>query len=372
MGFKNPLTVAKLSVIKAQMYIKTLTIILKTKLQDGDTAPFSIITNHVYNGFDESKSEKIPFFLVGTPKDGETTWKKFRETTVAQGKKQKDFMVVGECTRSGNTLFLTLNKSKGMNKLPKPVEKRLNALLNKIIKGMTVQTKGVVESGETEESTQTNGTPTGATPQGKNTSSQKEEAPKQDKSSRKTKEEAIQEFKEEKVEEAKELSENIKKFRELFDGELQVVVNNVKKGQTTKKDAKVVKETTNAYDSVMKVYRKTAKQVQKKFKKAYDELQAGKRTLFELAVATKGTRKSLAQIVADTYFEEGDQRPATKAEVAQVQKFIKEALKINRTGGYKAPQAVVIRAVSYVMKEVGIDQYQDRFVEQVLQKRQAA
>lgn len=353
------------------MYIKTLTAILKNKLEEGQTVPFSIVLNHIYNGFDQSKSEKLPLLLLGTPKDGATSWKKFRDSVTDEGKKQKEFMVVGECTRSNNKLILTLNKSKGINKLPKAVEKRLNALLNKVIKGMTVTTRGGVEEGtdETPQAQETSGGTTGPVPAGGKEKSQK--TPKNGTRGAQ-KEAAIQEFKEEKVEEAKELSDHISKFRELFNGKLQVVVNNVKKGQTTKKDAKVVKETNKVYDAAMKSYRKTAKQVQAKFKKAYDELQSGKKTLYELAVATKGTRKSLAQIVADQFFQEKEDRVATEKEVTKIQVFIKDAIQINRKGNYKAPEATVIRAVSYVLKQVGIANYQNQFLEQVLDKRQAA
>lgn len=374
MSFKNPITIPKLKVIKAQMYIKTLTVILKNKLEEGQTVPFNIVLNHIYNGFDQSKSEKLPLLLLGTPKDGETTWKKFRDSTIEGGKKQKEFMVVGECTRSNNKLILTLNKSKGINKLPKTVEKRLNALLNKVIKGMTVTTRGGVEEG-TDETPQTQETPSGTAGPvptgGKETKEKPQKTPKED-TRRAQKEAATQQFKEEKVEEAKELSDHISKFRALFNGKLQVVVNNVKKGQTTKKDAKVVKETNKVYDAAMKSYRKTAKQVQAKFKKAYEELQSGKKTLYELAVATKSTRKSLAQIVADQFFQEKEDRAATEQEVAKIQGFIKDAIQTNRRGNYKAPEATVIRAVSYVLKQVGIAKYQNQFLEQVLDKRQAA
>lgn len=372
-SFKNPITVMKLKAIKAQMYIKALTMILKTKLEEGQTEPFQLITNHVYDGFDQSKSEKIPCLLIGIPKDGANAWKKFRETTIGNNEKQKDYTLVGQCTRVGNTLVLTIDKSKGMNKLPKSVEKRLNALLNKIVKGMTVTTRGGVEDGE-EETPETTTAPVGTVSQKdqpKEETTQTEQ--KTAKKAPKNKEEAIEQFKEEKIEEAKDLSQYITQFRALFDGKLQVVVNNVKKGQTTKKDAKVVKETNQVYDKAVKAYRKTAKQVQEKFKKAYDELQSGKKTLYELAIATKHTRKSMAQIVADNYFQATENRPATDKEVNQIQSFIKDALDINRKGGYKAPEATVIHAVSYVIKQVGgLDRYKNEFVEQILSKRQAA
>ena len=56
--------------------------------------PFTLILNHVYAGADEGQSAKLPFFLLGEPKDGEASWKKFRdgEAEGGGGKKQKAFM----------------------------------------------------------------------------------------------------------------------------------------------------------------------------------------------------------------------------------------------------------------------------------------
>ena len=373
MSFKNPITVAKLKTIKAQMYIKTLTGILKNKLQDGQTVSCRIITNHIYNGLDKSKSEKLPLLLIGTPKDGETAWKKFGETPLEGKKKQKDFMLVGLCSRNENVLVFTINKSKGMSKFPKPIERRVNALLNKIVKGMTMTARGGVEEGgdEAPETPQTD--PSGAMASAAAGNQSDEQTEKETKKPRpKNKEEAIQQYKEEKIEEAKALSDLIAKFRQLFEGPLQKVVANVKAGSTTKKDLKTIKETNQAYDAAVKAYRSAAKPVQKEFKKGYDELQAGKKELYKLTLATKEKRQSMAQIVADTYFQEKEQRVANDQEINKVQGFIKQAININRTGGYKAPEATVIHGVSYLMKRVGISKYKSSMINELLSKRQAA
>lgn len=370
MSFKSPLTIPKLKMVKPQMYIKTLTAIVKNKFKEGDTVPFSLILNHVYNGFDESKSEKLPFFLLGEPKDGETNWKKFRDTIVANGKKQKEFMLVGTCTRQGDTLVLNINKSKGVSKLPKKTKTRLEALLKKINKNLTVSTTGGEAAGEEnkEEVTENVGTAAAGT-----VGEAGDKPPKEDKASKKEakikakKEAAIKEFKEEGQKDAKQLSEHFSKLRELFQGKMQVVAKNVEKGQTTRTDIKAIKEINKVYSSAMKVYRKASKQVKATFVKAYKELEAGKDTLYKLSLATKQKKKSLAELTADNYYQNKAERPATKEEVKAIQELLKATLKSNRKN-LRAPQNKVLRAFSYILKRVGVKNFKVEFVEEAVEK----
>lgn len=358
------------------MYIKTLTAILKNKFKDGETVPFSLILNHVYNGFDESKSEKLPFLLLGAPKDGESNWKKFRETVV-ENKKQKDFMLVGDCTRQGDTLVLNINKSKGVNKLPKKTKTRLEALLKKINKNLTVSTTGgVAEEGgednsveETAENVAAAATARGA---GATANTGGDEEPKAKLSKKEAKREAkkeaaVKKFQEEGQKDAKELSEHFSELRELFQGKMQVVAKNVEKGQTTRTDIKAIKEINKVYSSAMKVYRKTSKQIKKTFEKAYKELEAGKETLYKLSIATKQKKKSLADLAADNYYQNKEGRAATKEEVKAIQALLKATLSSNRKN-LRAPQEKVLKAFSFVLRKVGVKNFKVEFVEEAVEK----
>jgi hypothetical protein len=366
MSFKNPLTIPKLKMVKPQMYIKTLTAILKNKFKDGETVPFSLILNHIYNGFDQSKSEKLPFFLLGAPRDGETSWKKFRDSNVEKNKKQKDYMLVGTCTRQGDELILNINKSKGVSKLPKKTKTRLEALLKKINKNLTISTTGGSEetSEETTEETATTAAAAGAAASGND--QPKEEDKKQDARSAK-KEKAVEQFKEEGQKDAKELSEQLSKLRALFQGKMQVVAKNVEKGATTRSDIKAIKEINSVYSTTMKAYRKTSKQVKKTFEKAYQELEAGKETLYKLSLATKQKKKSLAELAADNYYQNKENRAATKKEVKTIQNMLKRTLQNNRKN-LRAPQEKVLKAFSYVLKRVGVKNFKVAYVEEAVEK----
>ena len=372
MSFKNPLTIPKLKIVKPQVYIKTLTAIIKNKFKDGDTVPFSLILNHIYNGFDESKSEKLPFLLLGEPKDGESNWKKFRDTAVDKSKKQKDFMLVGDCTRQGDTLVLNINKSKGVSKLPKKTKTRLEALLKKIDKNLSISTTGGDVETE-EDNTENSNEGIAATTTGSVSRGMETETPKEEKLSKKEakkqakKEAAVKEFKEEGQKDAKQLSEHFTKLRELFQGKMQVVAKNVEKGQTTRSDIKTIKEINKEYSSAMKIYRKSPKQVKQTFEKAYKELEAGKETLYKLSLATKQKKKSLAELAADNYYQNKAGRAATKKEVDAIQKLLKSTLADN-SKNLRAPQDKVLRAFSFVLKKVGVKNFDVKFVEEAVEK----
>ncbi|BDS15176.1 hypothetical protein [Aureispira anguillae] len=368
MAFKNPFTIPKLKAIKAPIYIKTLKAILTNKFKDGESVPFSIILNHIYNGYDKSKSEKLPFCLFGEPKDGEANWKKFRDSEIEGGKKQKEFMLVGTCHRKGNHLVLEINKSKGISKMPRKTLERLQALLRNINKELTISTKEPAPE-------LSDNTPSGAAPaaaSGEQPSPEKgEKTAKEDPKKAAQKAKVVAAYKAEKQDEAKQLSEEFKNLRSLSGEGLKQVVENIKKGATTKKDLKVVKEINKAYSSTLKLYKGTAKQVQKKFEAPYKDLLSRKKELYKLSLATKQKKKSLAQSLADKYYNKKKKRKATDEEINEVQAIIKDVIAMNKKRRKKAKQKLLFKATSYVLNKTGVKKFKTKYVNQILQKKVA-
>jgi len=376
MAFKNPFILAKLKTVKAQLYAKALKVILKDKMKDGDTVPFSIVLNHIYAGFDEGKSAKLPFFLLGEPKDGEANWKKFRdgEAEGGGGKKQKDFMVVGTCTRQGTHLLLTLNKSKGVSKIPK----KTMVYLEKAVKGANPNlTIGTKEGGAEEEDTATaagaavggaaNQAPTSDTKQ--EGTSDKKEKPKV---SEEKKEKLLAKYKEEKQGDAKKLGEQFNELNSMSSSDaIKKVTANIKKGRTTKKDLKAVKELNKVFSITEKLYKGTAKQVQQKFEKPYKELTKSKKKFYQLSLATKQSKKSLAETLASSYYEKKQKRAATDAEVKDIQKIVKDVILMNKKRRKKAKQAMLFKVTSFVLKKTGPKNFKAKYVNQILQKKVA-
>ncbi|MFK7799913.1 MAG: hypothetical protein AB8E82_20840 [Aureispira sp.] len=342
------------------MYLRTLAAILTKKFEDGQTVPFSLILNHVYNGLDESRSAKIPFFLLGNPKGGESNWKKFRETPLEGGKKQKDFMLVGDCTLQGKTLVLDVNKSKGLNKLSPKTKARLENVLRKIDSEYAISFTDVSVASEEEETDTATATVAAgaAATTGSDTSEQEMSVQAQ---------KIIDEYKKEETEKATKLSDNITQLTALFKGKLQEIAQNVENNRVTRSDIKAIQEINAAYDETVKLYNDAGKQVKGTFAAAYKKLEDGKELLIKLSLTVKERKKSLADLTAESYYQHSEGRPPTSEEVDNVQGLLKDTLDQNKKG-LRAPQDKVLRATSYVLKRVGVEKFKPEYVEQTVEK----
>jgi hypothetical protein len=359
MSFTNPITIQKLSVIKLNMYLRTLAAILTKKFEDGQTVPFSLILNHVYNGLDESRSAKIPFLLLGNLKGGESTWKKFRETALEGGKKQKDFMLVGDCTLQGKTLVFDVNKSKGLNKISPKVKARLENVLKKIDSEYAISfTDVAVEEGDAP-NTATTAAAAGATATTTADDSDKEMSAAAQK--------AIDDYKKEETEKANKLSEYITKLTAMFKNDLQKIAQNVDNDRVTGSDIKAIKEINAMYADTVNFYNDAGKQVKATFAAAYKKLEEGKPLLMKLSLVVKKRKKSLADLAAQSYYQHKEGRQPTPEETNQIQGFLKETLDNNKKN-LRAPQDKVLRAFSYVLKRVGVSRFQVLYVEQTVEK----
>lgn len=379
MAFKNPFIVKKLSNVKLQLYAKALKIIITKKFVDGDTVPFSLILNHKYDGADKAKNAKFPFFLLGEPKDGEGSWKAFRDTKVEGGKSQKDFMAGGTCTRQGDHLLLVFKSSKGkIKKIPVKTMDNLRKVLKSINPKMTIGVKeGVVEEDDTATSAAGAAAATGGkTPPDQNSDKKQETTAPEKKEkppiSDEKKEKLINKYKDEKKDEAKQLGAQFEELNTMSSSAaIKKVTANIKKGRTSKKDLKAVKALNKVFSATEKLYKGTAKQVQKKFEKPYKELATNKKKFYQLSLATKQSKKSLAETLANSYYEKKQKRAATEDEVKDIQKIVKDVILMNKKRRKKAKQALLFKATSFVLKKTGPKNFKAKYVNQILQKKVA-
>lgn len=371
MSFPCPHSLKKIQVVKPSMYLRKMKGILKESFEDKSTVRFYVIFNHIYKGVDEATSKKLPFLLLGEPVGGDNNWKKFGEVKVGADK-QKDFMLVGECTRNGDQLIFKINKSRGLSKFPSPATKKL---LEKFLKKanenkpITIATSGKVNQDESnnEEGTDTAATAAGAAAGAGDTTSQDNKKSTKEAKIAAKQEAAVKEFKQKGQDEAKELSDQITKLRGLFSGKMQTVAKNVEKGETTRTDIQIIKEINKEYSVTIKLYDKSTKQVKKAFEQAYKELSEGKETLYRLSFATKQNKKSLAELVANNFYEKTKNRVATKQEVDKIQELLKVTLD-NNAKNLRAPQDTVLRAFAYVLKRVGVNNFDVKFVEEAVEE----
>jgi hypothetical protein len=374
MAFKNPITVQKLHKIKLPIYGKTLKVILKNKFLEG-TVRFLMVLDHEYPGADKVKNAKFPFLLLGDPMDGWVKWKDFGAEAAKSGggKKQKDFMRGGTCTREGDQLLLVFDKTIGKSTAPiGPIMKKLTKLIKGINPKLTITTK---EAPKTEEvAAGAAGAAVGGetvqdkTSDTKTTPEQKEKP----KVSDEQKDKLVNKYKEEKQDDAKKLGEQFDELNTMSSSDaIKKVTANIKRGRTTKKDLKVVKELNKVFSTTEKLYKGTAKQVQQKFDKPYKELAKNKKKFYELSLATKQSKKSLAETIAHSYYENKQKRAATKDEVKDIQKIVKDVILMNKKRRKKAKQALLFKATSFVLKKTGPNNFKAKYVNQILQKKVA-
>lgn len=366
MSFKMPLKESKRPVLKASAYVKMLSLLIKKKLTDGMTVPFVIILNQKYANLDEKKSAKLPLFLLG---DRDSSWKELHKQKIGESETQKDYMISGMCTRQGNELILAINGSKGLRKIPPKSKQHIEAVLAKVEKGLSISIgsgSGAEATNENEEATTATGAEnatesavktaataaTTATPNAEKTAPQADPAQK-----------------EEAKEEATALSDAIKILSNLMGTSLKKVSANVKKGATSGKDIKAVQEVNKKYDEVQKLYQDSSKGVQKKFAKAHDKLTSQKKELYKVSMAAKARKKSLAQRLADNYYQATSNRIASEEEITSFQQLVKDTISHNKTQSpHKVPQDLLFKATLFVAKKVGVQRYKPELTDKVLEK----
>lgn len=372
MAYKNPLTeVSELSSVTSKAYNLNLKKVLNSKLEDGGSLPFSIIFNHVYPDKKNLTGLKLPFLLLGNPMSS-SGWNAFKKSKTKEGKNQKKFMACGNCKRDGSSLTLTFDGT-ALKKIPN----KLIPILQKLVKTRTPHKFTITfkeEAPKTEEAGAAAGAAVGGdTKQDKNTDTKPKTAPEskeKPKVSEEQKEKLVNKYKEEKQEEAKKLGEQFKELNTMSSSaSIKKVTANIKKGRTTKKDLKAVKALNKVFSTTEKLYKGTAKQIQKKFEKPYKELSKNKKKFYQLSLATKQSKKSLAETLASFYYEKKEDRVATKDEVKEIQKIIKDVILMNKKRRKKAKQAMLFQVTAEVLRKEGPKDFKAKYVNKILQEK---
>lgn len=358
MSFKNPIRADKLDQVKAKSYVKMLALLLSKKLLNGNSVSFTLLLNHVYEDMDESKSARLPFFMIG---EGDSSWKDFHKKTTKDGDIQKKHMVSGSCRRNGDELVLDIDASRGMNKIPNKSLQHLDALVKKINKSYSISTTGGTVMGVDEDTQKATVAETKKETKNMDTTVFRDLKNSQE----------VTAYKTEKQEDAKKLNAAIQDLRKLMEGSLKTVSQNVKKGATSKKDIELVKAANQAFSKAMGIYNETAEQVRKKFEPAYNKLVGQKAQLLKLSLAAKQQKKSLAERMADSYYEAIEKRKPSEVEVQKFQTIVKNVLDFNKNNKKPVDQSLLLKATSFVVKKVGVDKFDVKFVNQVLEKKAA-
>lgn len=359
MSFKNPIKADQLPQVNAKAYLKMLAVLLTKKFLNGNSVPFMLVLNQVYKDLDEKKSERVPLLILG---DTDSSWKDFHKKPTPDGDIQKKYTIAGMCRKNGDELVFDVEGSKGLTKIPNKSMQYLEALLKRISPNFSVSTTGG-SAGTLDEELQATKVATVA-------AETKNSAKTVTKDLKNTNESTV--YKAEKQEEAKKLSAAIAGLRKLMAASLKSVTENVKKGTTSGKDLDAVKATNKAYSEAMELFEKVSEPVRKKFAPAHAKLASQKKQLIKISLAAKQTKTTLAQRMADTYYQNLEKRKASKEEIQKFQPVIKSAIDYNNASKTKVGQDFLLKATAFVLKKVGVDKFDVKYVGQVLEKSAAS
>lgn len=298
-----------------KLFIKELKRMKSVCSEPGSTTNFMMMTEWEFSDF---PGKEIPIIVIG---DFKGTWDKYYKST-ARKRAQKDF-AFGNCsfgkeTQDGEEFNLEIRhgriKSKGARALEKVLFKKVGLVLNIIEKGGADNEE---EEIETEEPVAKVGG-AAATVTSKFGNAAKEEK----KEKPKNKEELIVMYQEQ-ADMLKSASEEMKaKFATIK----TEVAAKVKSGNIVRKDLLAVRDLQEAYKGFLDAYNNADLKMQSKFANAKKALDAQNKEFVKLALIVKGRKQTLAQQLADKFFNKKGGRIATTDEIKQMQASLKTAL----------------------------------------------
>jgi hypothetical protein len=304
-----------------KMFIKELKRMKAACSEPGQTTNFMMISEW---NFPDLPGKELPFIVIG---DFRGTWEKYYKNT-ARKRSQKDFAFgnasFGKETQQGEEFNLEIRhgriKTKGARALDKVILSKIGLFANVIDKGGADNEEA--ESDGAEATVAKNGAVTAALGStfGNSAKSNKEKAPKKEPA--KNKEERIEDIKAQSVE-LKMATEEMKAKFAVIKNE---VSGKVKKDNLARKDLLAVRELQNAYSAYVQAYENADSKLQEKFSAAKKALDKQNKEFAKLALVVKAKKKTLAEQLADKYFEKNGGRAANKEEVAQMQQSLKTAI----------------------------------------------
>lgn len=300
-----------------KMFIKELKRMKAACSEPGQTTNFMMLSEW---NFPDLPGKELPFIVIG---DFRGTWEKYYKNT-ARKRSQKDFAFgnasFGKETQQGEEFNLEIRhgriKTKGARALDKVILNKIGLVSNVIEKGGADNEE--TESDETIANVAKNGAVTSALGAafGNSAKPNRSKATSKDKAER--------------IEDIKAQTEELKKATEAIKAKFAVIKNEVsvklKKGNLARKDLLAVRDLQNAYSAYLKTYENADPKLQEKFASAKKALDNQNKEFAKFALLVKAKKKTLAEQLADKFFEKNADREANKEEVEQMQKSLKAAI----------------------------------------------
>ncbi len=288
------------------------------------------------------KGKKVPLLIVGKL---ESEWKKYFKTDI-KTRKNRDY-AVGKCSFDPSGSFnLEVNAGKINNTWANVLDK---LLLNPAkLSANIVEKLGAGDDMEEEGASAEASSETPAAPQTEKAEGKTEA--KADKKGKKkaTKEQAIAAIKEDTKAEVSDLSGLLQGFKTKFETIQKTIQPKLKKGGVSRQDWLEVKEASTAAEQFQQSYDKGNKVTQKGFKKGAADIAKASKELKKLASLLKEQKKSMAELLANKFFQAQAQRDAKKNEVDIMQNSLKTAIKAAELDKQQPETRALITKAIYV------------------------
>jgi len=253
----------------------------------------------------------------------ESEWKKYFKTEI-KTRKNRDY-AVGKCSfDAGGAFNLEVNVGRITNTWS-------NVLDKLILNPAKLSAKVVEKLGASEDLEEEGGD--GSSTEAPNASA---DAPAEDKADAKadkkgkkkaTKEQAIAAIKDQTKAEVSDLSGLVSGFKTKFETIQKTIKGKLKQGGVSRQDWLEVKSATEEADKFQATYDKANKVTQKGFKKGAADIAKAKKELQKMAALLKEQKKSMAELLANKFFQAQAQRDAKKNEIDIMQNSLKTAIK---------------------------------------------
>jgi hypothetical protein len=303
-------------------FIKELRRMKSACSEPGQTTNFMIMTDW---NFPDLPAKDLPLIVIG---DFKGNWEKYYKKT-ARKRSQKDFAFgnasFGKETSEGQEFILEIRhgriKPKGSRAFDKVILSKVGLFPVVIKRSGTDEETTDAEDGADAENIRNGAVASTITATvGNSAREKKEKFPQKEPS--KNKEERIEDIKAQTAE-LKKATESIKAKFALIKNQ---VSDRVKTDNLTRKDLIAVRELHKAYMSYNDAFDSADPKLQEKFASAKKALDNQNKEFAKFALLVKAKKKTLAEQLADKFFEKNADREANKEEVEQMQKSLKAAI----------------------------------------------
>lgn len=316
--------------------------LLRVKIQKvkklGTPIPCLIFTDHAFPD-PKLKGKLLPLILIG---DIPTVWNKLYKD------RKKTDAKMGICSVAADQPTFSFEQQGG-KKMKTDALKRMKLVLKQAKITSFEVTENIQDGEEEEGSPKPKTNPNVAAAAGAVVGGKQKVSPEEKK--KKRKEKIVAKVKELLGIQGKELGKVLKDYKSQFKVIQSKVVPKLKSGRTNRKDLTKMRNIQKVRKDFMKKYSEANKKIQGKFSSAKAKIEKQELKLAKLSLSVKKNKSTMAQQIADSYFNKKKKRKATPDEVKLFQENLKKGITYRKVNEFSGDEkALHLKAVVQTLK----------------------